>query len=208
MNAIKLAFSPRKESAALVAQQNNFIAAFHQKRWNDWLVRVGENALQSEPAPLAFRADFIFAEAEELSIVCDRLPFLNLIEEWSKPWHWGELSQSLAFSLLEEACHHYKTKLPSSLRLINFSQKPLEAGQSTLKAQMIKGNTSYAIAMATKENFPFDKLAADLGLENIATYPKHLWLDLPLRLGSTQLAAAEIKTLGKGDIILIQPPSL
>ena len=188
-----------------ITAKNNFLKAFHKKTLlNTWLITT----LDAKPlANPSFSANFIFEEAFELTLKSEQLPFVALMEEWSKPWLWHELSESLAHALLEEVLNHYNTTLPKTLRLNSFSLNATLENNNLehFACQLSSLGSIYRLDVYAKNDFPFDRLSKSLAL-NFAQkkpYPKELYINLPIKLISTTLPIKDIKTLDKGDIILI-----
>jgi hypothetical protein len=185
--------------------KNNFLAALHQKKFSDtWLLTACAEALL--PAP-ALSANFIFEEKHELLLSCAHLPFLDLVEEWAKPWHWTELSSSLAYALLEEALNYFSARLPLHLQFSSFSSKPVIENNKFegFAFRASRESVSYRLDLYAQHDFPFKRLAQALNLTNTKQqfYPDSLFIELPMQLASTPLPAQALKTLHKGDIILI-----
>ncbi len=192
-----------------IKAKNNFLKAFHQKvlsetLYGSWRIEVVEEPPLHEPK---FSANFIFQETFELSITSQDLPFLTLLEEWSKPWHWNELSESIALALLEEVLAHYKTNLPPNLRLNSFSTQVMLDNKALkhFPCVLSSDDAKHRLDLYAKTDFPFAALAEALSLTHSQKmlYPESLCIALPLKLTSTKLPARAIQTLHRGDIILI-----
>lgn len=196
-----------KNDAAKIAAHNNFLKTFHHKQLaNGWVFVV--DSMPDLPQP-AFWADFIFANKYELKLVSPALPFLEVIEEWCKPWKWHELSPDLSFLVLDEILNIHSQKLPDNLRLNGFSTTQVSEDKNLMRfsCNIKKDNNKYQLDLWVKENFPWSELGEALSLAPIAApnYPESLQLKLPIKLTSTILPAKILKALIVGDIIIIQP---
>lgn len=195
-----------KNDAAKITAHNNFLKVFHNKQLESgWYFEVNSMPALGEPA---FWVNFIFADKYELKLASTALPFLEMIEEWCKPWKWHELSPDLSFLVLDEILNIHSQKLPSNLTLNGFSTTKNLENQSLMHFSFNaeKESNKYQIDLWARENFPFFELGQALSLipTSNSNYPKSLQVKFPIKLTSTNIQQRALKTLSVGDIILIQ----